>query len=120
MYSWETQTYDSRAGNHWAAGTISESSRSKSQLSAFDLNLLALLAQSLSTSLLLSNFDMSMKYYYIHVGLQARDTFFGDPKQIYPCSSNLKDKFPAKVLLEAEKRYGNYLARENVDKLSIL
>ena len=63
---------------------------------------------------------MSMKYYYIRVGLQARDALFGDPKRIYPRSSNLKDEFPARVLLEAEKRYGNHLARENVDKLSIL
>ncbi|KAK0462174.1 hypothetical protein IW261DRAFT_1428193 [Armillaria novae-zelandiae] len=58
--------------------------------------------------------------YYIHVGLQTRDAFFGNMKQIHPRSPNLVDKFPAKVLLEAERRYAKDLARESVDKLSIL
>ncbi|KAK0484681.1 hypothetical protein IW261DRAFT_1416609 [Armillaria novae-zelandiae] len=38
----------------------------------------ALLAQPSSTSKIFSNFDMSIKYYYIRIGLQTRDTFFGD------------------------------------------
>ncbi|KAK0484194.1 hypothetical protein EDD18DRAFT_1111999 [Armillaria luteobubalina] len=63
---------------------------------------------------------MSIKYYYLHVGLQAKDTFFGDLKQLYPCSSNLMDPFPVRVLLEVERRYGKKLALEHVDKLSIL
>ncbi|KAK0490428.1 hypothetical protein IW261DRAFT_1412971 [Armillaria novae-zelandiae] len=62
---------------------------------------------------------MSIKYYYIRVGLQTRDAFFGNIKRIHLRSSSLMDDFPAKVLLEAEKRYANKLARENVDKLSI-
>ncbi|KAK0477942.1 hypothetical protein IW261DRAFT_1420784 [Armillaria novae-zelandiae] len=62
---------------------------------------------------------MSIKYFYIRIGLQARDAFFSDIKHIHPRSSNLTDQFLAKVLLEAERRYGNLLARENVNKLSI-
>ncbi|KAK0484673.1 hypothetical protein IW261DRAFT_1668441 [Armillaria novae-zelandiae] len=62
---------------------------------------------------------MSMRYFYLCVGLQARDAFFGNIKHIYPRSSNLVDQFPAKVLLEAERRYGKFLAWENVDKLLI-
>ncbi|KAK0502081.1 hypothetical protein EDD18DRAFT_1100574 [Armillaria luteobubalina] len=53
-----------------------------------------------------TRFDMAIKLYYIRVGLQARDAFFGNMKQIYPCSPNLVDEFPAKVLLEAERRSG--------------
>ncbi|KAK0475524.1 hypothetical protein IW261DRAFT_1422346 [Armillaria novae-zelandiae] len=62
---------------------------------------------------------MPIKYYYIRAGLQAKDAFFGDIKRIYPCSSSLMDEFPAKILLEAERRYGNKLARENIDKMSV-
>ncbi|KAK0490435.1 hypothetical protein IW261DRAFT_1412978 [Armillaria novae-zelandiae] len=62
---------------------------------------------------------VATKYFYLRVGLQAHDAFFGDIKHIYPRSSNLADQFPAKVLLEAERRYGKFLAWENVDKLSI-
>ncbi|KAK0474821.1 hypothetical protein IW261DRAFT_1422670 [Armillaria novae-zelandiae] len=62
---------------------------------------------------------MPIKYYYIRAGLQAKDAFFGDIKRIYPRSSSLMDEFPAKVLLKAERRYGNKLARENVDKMSV-
>ncbi|KAK0482302.1 hypothetical protein IW261DRAFT_1417893 [Armillaria novae-zelandiae] len=104
-----------------AAGMIElhASSQSQSRLSAFDLDLLALLEKSPSTSSLFLIFYMSIKYFYIRVGLQARDAFFGDIKHLHPRSSNLTDQFPVKVLLEAERRYGNLLARENVDKLSI-
>ncbi|KAK0484127.1 hypothetical protein EDD18DRAFT_1112179 [Armillaria luteobubalina] len=63
---------------------------------------------------------MSIKYYYLHVSLQAKDTFFGNLKQLYPCSLNLTDPFPVRVLLEVERRYGKKLALEHVDKLSIL
>ncbi|KAK0474656.1 hypothetical protein EDD18DRAFT_1116442 [Armillaria luteobubalina] len=62
---------------------------------------------------------MSIKYYYLRIGLQAKDAFFGDLKQVYPCSSNLTDPFPARVLLEAERRYRKKLALEHVDKLLI-
>ncbi|KAK0505157.1 hypothetical protein EDD18DRAFT_1098552 [Armillaria luteobubalina] len=91
--------------------------RSKSRLSAF---LLASLAHSPSTCYIFLKFDMAIKLYYIRVGLQARDAFFGNMKQIYLRSPNLVDKFPAKVLLEAERRYAKDLACESVDKLSIL
>ncbi|KAK0468532.1 hypothetical protein IW261DRAFT_1426359 [Armillaria novae-zelandiae] len=49
---------------------------------------------------------MVIKLYYIAVGLQTRDAFFGNMKQIHPRSPNLVDKFLAKVLLEAERRSG--------------
>ncbi|KAK0499916.1 hypothetical protein EDD18DRAFT_1102136 [Armillaria luteobubalina] len=62
---------------------------------------------------------MSIKYYYLRIGLQAKDAFFGNLKQVYPRSSNLTDPFPARVLLEAERRYRKKLALEHVDKLSI-
>ncbi|KAK0494280.1 hypothetical protein EDD18DRAFT_1107309 [Armillaria luteobubalina] len=62
---------------------------------------------------------MSIKYYYLHISLQAKDAFFGDLKQVYLRSSNLMDPFPARVLLEAERRYRKKLALEHVDKLSI-
>ncbi|KAK0475996.1 hypothetical protein EDD18DRAFT_1115662 [Armillaria luteobubalina] len=62
---------------------------------------------------------MSIKYYYLRIGLQAKDTFFGNLKQVYPCSSNLMDPFLARVLLEAERRYRKKLVLEHVDKLSI-
>ncbi|KAK0480971.1 hypothetical protein EDD18DRAFT_1363575 [Armillaria luteobubalina] len=39
---------------------------------------------------------MSIKYYYLHVGLQAKDAFFGDLKQVYLCSLNLTDPFLAR------------------------
>ncbi|KAK0471494.1 hypothetical protein IW261DRAFT_1597278 [Armillaria novae-zelandiae] len=60
-----------------------------------------------------------MKYFYIRVGLQAKDAFFGDINRIRSRSSNLMDDFPGKILLEAQRRYGKRLARENVDKLSL-
>ncbi|KAK0492990.1 hypothetical protein EDD18DRAFT_1357401 [Armillaria luteobubalina] len=62
---------------------------------------------------------MALRFYYIRVGLQARDTFFGNTKQIYTRSPSLVGDFPAKVLLEAERRYAGVLSREGVDKLSI-
>ncbi|KAK0471702.1 hypothetical protein IW261DRAFT_1571766 [Armillaria novae-zelandiae] len=62
---------------------------------------------------------MAIKLYYIRVGLQTRDAFFGNTKQIHLRSPNLVDKFLAKVLLEAERRYAKDLACESVDKLSI-
>ncbi|KAK0468977.1 hypothetical protein IW261DRAFT_1573286 [Armillaria novae-zelandiae] len=62
---------------------------------------------------------MALKFYYIRLGLQARDTFFGNTKQVYPRSSSLVDDFPAKVLLEAQRRYSRVLANEGVDKLFI-
>ncbi|KAK0506784.1 hypothetical protein EDD18DRAFT_1343220 [Armillaria luteobubalina] len=55
-------------------------------------------------------FDIAIKLYYICVGLQARDAFFSNMKQIYLCSPNLVDEFLAKVLLEAERRYAKDLA----------
>ncbi|KAK0472842.1 hypothetical protein IW261DRAFT_1423999 [Armillaria novae-zelandiae] len=51
-------------------------------------------------------FDMAIKLYYICIGLQTRDAFFGNMKQIHLHSPNLVDKFPTKVLLEAERRSG--------------
>ncbi|KAK0482467.1 hypothetical protein IW261DRAFT_1562152 [Armillaria novae-zelandiae] len=62
---------------------------------------------------------MTIKYYYIRLGLQAKDTFFGDVKRISPRSSSLSDEFPGKILQEAERRYGCKLLRENVDKMSL-
>ncbi|KAK0468970.1 hypothetical protein IW261DRAFT_1573278 [Armillaria novae-zelandiae] len=62
---------------------------------------------------------MSLKLYYLRVGIQARDAFFGNPKQIYPLSSSLADNFPVKVLLEAKQRYASHLGQRGVDKLSI-
>ncbi|KAK0498670.1 hypothetical protein EDD18DRAFT_1351382 [Armillaria luteobubalina] len=63
---------------------------------------------------------MSLRLYFLHAGLQAQDPFFGNPKQIYVRSALINDDFPAKVLLEAERRYANVFAKEGVDKLSIL
>ncbi|KAK0468552.1 hypothetical protein IW261DRAFT_1573779 [Armillaria novae-zelandiae] len=63
---------------------------------------------------------MALKFYYIHLGLQAWDTFFSNTKQVYPRSSSSVDNFPAKVLLEAQRRYSRVLANEGVDKLFIL
>ncbi|KAK0489907.1 hypothetical protein EDD18DRAFT_1358871 [Armillaria luteobubalina] len=63
---------------------------------------------------------MSLRLYFLHAGLQAQDPFFGNPKKIYIRSASINDDFPAKVLLEAEKRYANVFAKEGVDKLSIL
>ncbi|KAK0466563.1 hypothetical protein IW261DRAFT_1574470 [Armillaria novae-zelandiae] len=62
---------------------------------------------------------MPIKYYYIRAGLQAKDTFFGDIRRIYLRSSSLMDDFPAKILFEAERRYGKKLLGENIDKMSI-
>ncbi|KAK0502217.1 hypothetical protein EDD18DRAFT_1346797 [Armillaria luteobubalina] len=62
---------------------------------------------------------MSLRLYFLRAGLQARDPFFGNPKQIYVRSASINDDFPAKVLLEAERRYANVFAKEGVDKLSI-
>ncbi|KAK0463384.1 hypothetical protein IW261DRAFT_1427654 [Armillaria novae-zelandiae] len=63
--------------------------------------------------------ESRVKSIIVVTNLQARDAFFGNIKHIYPRSSNLADQFPAKVLLEVERRYGKFLAWENVDKLSI-
>ncbi|KAK0470824.1 hypothetical protein IW261DRAFT_1425661 [Armillaria novae-zelandiae] len=62
---------------------------------------------------------MPIKYYYIRAGLQAKDTFFGDIKRIYPRSSSLMDDFPAKILFEAERRYSKKLLHKNVNKMSV-
>ncbi|KAK0474057.1 hypothetical protein IW261DRAFT_1423177 [Armillaria novae-zelandiae] len=62
---------------------------------------------------------MTIQYYYIHLSLQAKDTFFGDVKHISLRSSSLSDEFPGKILQEAERRYGHKLLRENVDKMSL-
>ncbi|KAK0197664.1 hypothetical protein F5146DRAFT_995301 [Armillaria mellea] len=63
-------------------------------------------ALSISNSQTSSNFVMALKYYYIRIGLQTRDAFFGNTKQIYNRSPSLVDDFPAKVLLEAERSSG--------------
>ncbi|KAK0505431.1 hypothetical protein EDD18DRAFT_1098795 [Armillaria luteobubalina] len=49
---------------------------------------------------------MSLRLYFLRAGLQARDPFFGNPKQIYVRSASINDDFPAKVLLEAERSSG--------------
>ncbi|KAK0498933.1 hypothetical protein EDD18DRAFT_1103387 [Armillaria luteobubalina] len=63
---------------------------------------------------------MSLRLYFFRASLQAWDPFFGNPKQIYVRSALINDNFPAKVLLEVERRYMNIFAKEGVDKLSIL
>ncbi|KAK0479043.1 hypothetical protein EDD18DRAFT_1114007 [Armillaria luteobubalina] len=49
---------------------------------------------------------MSLCLYFLRAGLQARDPFFGNPKQIYVRSALINDDFLAKVLLEAERSSG--------------
>ncbi|KAK0492654.1 hypothetical protein EDD18DRAFT_1108664 [Armillaria luteobubalina] len=61
-----------------------------------------------------------MRYYFLRRGLQRMDPFFSDTQQIYRRSSSLHDDYPARVLLEAEMRYANVLARKGVQKLLIL
>ncbi|KAK0471786.1 hypothetical protein IW261DRAFT_1424873 [Armillaria novae-zelandiae] len=56
---------------------------------------------------------MSLKLYYLRMGIQARDTFFSNPKQIYPLSSSLADNFPMKVLLEAKQSCGWHSSLQN-------
>ncbi|KAK0227729.1 hypothetical protein IW262DRAFT_1292685 [Armillaria fumosa] len=62
---------------------------------------------------------MSIRYYYLHSGLQKTDSLFGDPQQTYTRSALKADLFPGNVLLEAERRYGAQLMQNGVDKLSI-
>ncbi|KAK0486654.1 hypothetical protein EDD18DRAFT_1360663 [Armillaria luteobubalina] len=62
---------------------------------------------------------MTLKFYYLRAGLQARDAFFGNIHQIHKRSSSLADHFPGRVLLEAERRYGPVLVQSSVDKLSV-
>ncbi|KAK0488086.1 hypothetical protein EDD18DRAFT_1110694 [Armillaria luteobubalina] len=45
--------------------------------------------------------------------------FFGDQNQINTCSASLADEYPAKILLEAERRYGNMFAQLGIEKLSM-
>ncbi|KAK0493274.1 hypothetical protein EDD18DRAFT_1108066 [Armillaria luteobubalina] len=60
-----------------------------------------------------------MKYYYLHVGLQVRDAFFGNRQQIFTQSASISDPYPGKILLEAEKRFAKILTRHGVEKLSL-
>ncbi|KAK0488098.1 hypothetical protein EDD18DRAFT_1110704 [Armillaria luteobubalina] len=62
---------------------------------------------------------MSLRIYFLHVGLQAWDPFFGDYNKIYTRSASINDEYLAKVLLEAKRRYSNILITQQVDKLSI-
>ncbi|KAK0493517.1 hypothetical protein EDD18DRAFT_1107903 [Armillaria luteobubalina] len=60
-----------------------------------------------------------MKYYYLRVGLQVRDAFFGNRQQIFTRSASISDPYPGKILLEAEKRFAKILTRHGVEKLSL-
>ncbi|KAK0488097.1 hypothetical protein EDD18DRAFT_1110703 [Armillaria luteobubalina] len=62
---------------------------------------------------------MSIRLYFLRAGPQACGPFFGDYNKIYARSASIKDEFPAKVLLEANKRYLTVLTMQGVDKLSI-
>ncbi|KAK0474037.1 hypothetical protein EDD18DRAFT_1116958 [Armillaria luteobubalina] len=66
-----------------------------------------------------SPFNITMKYYYLRVGLQVRDTFFGNRQQIFTWSASISDPYPGKILLEAEKRFAKILTRHGVEKLSL-
>ncbi|KAK0488363.1 hypothetical protein EDD18DRAFT_1110333 [Armillaria luteobubalina] len=62
---------------------------------------------------------MPLAFYYHRDGLQTRDPFFGDRNQINTRSASLADEYPAKILLEAERRYGNMFAQLGIEKLSM-
>ncbi|KAK0497623.1 hypothetical protein EDD18DRAFT_1351391 [Armillaria luteobubalina] len=63
---------------------------------------------------------MPLAFYYHRDGLQTRDPFFGDQNQINTRSVSLGDEYPAKILLEAERRYGSTFAQLGIEKLSML
>ncbi|KAK0497146.1 hypothetical protein EDD18DRAFT_1104600 [Armillaria luteobubalina] len=63
---------------------------------------------------------MSIRYYFLHSGLQKRDLFFGDPQQTYTHLASKADPFLVNVLLEAKRRYRVILVHNGVKKFSIL
>ncbi|KAK0491940.1 hypothetical protein EDD18DRAFT_1109351 [Armillaria luteobubalina] len=62
---------------------------------------------------------MPLAFYYHRDGLQTRDPFFGNRNQINTRSASLADKYPAKILLEVERRYGNMFVQLGIEKLSM-
>ncbi|KAK0464017.1 hypothetical protein IW261DRAFT_1598806 [Armillaria novae-zelandiae] len=58
-------------------------------------------------------------FFFIFMGLQQVDPFFGNTQQMYTRLSSLHDNYPARVLLKVETRYASVLARNRVRKLLI-